>query len=94
MRRAGPSEFSASRRDLLGQPRSGARNRDRQDSAGIIISNDLGNQYAARVIVAPVTSRGVYKIYPFEVLFQAQAGGLRETSKILMDQIRTVDKHR
>jgi mRNA interferase MazF len=59
-----------------------------------IISNDTGNEYSARVIVAPLTSAGTERVYPFEVLLPAREAGLPETSKILLDQIRTVDKVR
>ena len=61
---------------------------------GLIISNDVGNQFSDRVIVAPVTSRGTDRVYPFEVRVDAGEGGVSETSKIVLDQIRTVDKRR
>jgi mRNA interferase MazF len=60
----------------------------------VIISNDTGNQYSARVIVAPLTTGGIGKVYPFEVLVPAAEGGLEHTSKIALDQIRTLDKKR
>jgi mRNA interferase MazF len=60
----------------------------------VIISNDIGNQYAARVIIAPITSKGTNKVYPFEVRLNAGEGGLAQASKILLDQIRAVDKAR
>ncbi|MBC8078424.1 MAG: type II toxin-antitoxin system PemK/MazF family toxin [Chloroflexales bacterium] len=60
----------------------------------VVISNDIGNQYAARVIIAPISTGGTDKVYPFEVLLQAGEGGLRQRSKALLDQIRTVDKSR
>lgn len=60
----------------------------------VIISNDLGNEYSARVIVAPLTSRGTGRVYPFEVLIPAGEGGLTETSKVALDQIRAIDKRR
>jgi mRNA interferase MazF len=60
----------------------------------VIISNDIGNQYASRVIVAPISTGGTDKAYPFEVLLHAGEGGLRQESKALLDQIRTVDKLR
>ena len=34
------------------------------------------------------------RVYPFEVLLPAREAGLPQTSKILLDQIRTVDKAR
>jgi mRNA interferase MazF len=60
----------------------------------LIVSNDVGNQFSERVIVAPLTSGGLNRVYPFEVLIPAGQGGLPETSKVTLDQIRTVDKQR
>lgn len=60
----------------------------------MIISNDIGDQYADRVIVAPVTSGGLDRVDPFEVLVPAGEGGLTQASKVVLDQIRTVDKAR
>ncbi len=60
----------------------------------VIISNDIGNEYSARVIVAAVTSQHLDRIYPFEVLVEAGEGGLAQRSKVLLDQIRSVDKRR
>jgi mRNA interferase MazF len=60
----------------------------------LIISNDVGNRYADRVIVAPISSSGLGKIYPFEVHLNPGEGGLAKETKILLDQIRTLDKSR
>jgi mRNA interferase MazF len=60
----------------------------------LIVSNDVGNQFSQRVIVAPLTSRGLDRVYPFEVLVSAGEGGLADTSKVTLDQIRSVDKRR
>lgn len=60
----------------------------------VIISNNIGNQYADRVIVAPITTAQVAKVYPFEVKVETSEGGLRQTGKILLDQIRAIDKAR
>ncbi|MBI5184975.1 MAG: type II toxin-antitoxin system PemK/MazF family toxin [Nitrospinae bacterium] len=59
----------------------------------VIISNDTGNRYSDRVIVAPITSKGMEKVYPFEVEITAESG-VSDVSKILLDQIRTIDKSR
>jgi mRNA interferase MazF len=45
-------------------------------------------------IVAALTSQGTRRVYPFEVLVRAGEGNLDQTSKVLLDQIRTVDKRR
>ena len=60
----------------------------------LIISNDIGNQFSARVIVAPLTSQHTDKVYPFEVLIPASEGGISQASKVLLDQIRSIDKRR
>jgi mRNA interferase MazF len=60
----------------------------------VIISNDIGNQHAERVIVAPISSGNTSKIYPFEVRLAAGEAGLSKVSKVLLDQLRTVDKAR
>lgn len=60
----------------------------------VIISNDTGNEHADRVIVAPITSRRDNKIYPIEVGLEAGEAGLPRPSKVVLDQIRTVDKSR
>ena len=60
----------------------------------VIISNDVGNQYSARVIVAAITSQHLERRYPFEVLVEAGEGGLAQRSKVLLDQIRSIDKRR
>lgn len=60
----------------------------------VIISNDTGNQYADRVIVAPITSGGRARIYPFEVAVPSGESALSHDSKVVLDQIRTIDKRR
>ncbi len=60
----------------------------------VVISNNVGNQHADRVIVAPLTTANVMKVYPFEVKLEVSEGGVVQTSKVLLDQIRTVDKAR
>jgi mRNA interferase MazF len=62
--------------------------------SAVVISNDVGNRYSDRVIVAPVTSQHTERVYPFEVLVHAGEGGLAHPSKVLLDQVRTVDKLR
>ena len=60
---------------------------------GIIVSNDVNNQFSDTVTVLPVTSN-VTKVYPFEVLLPKKISGLREDCKAKANQIRTVDKRR
>ena len=60
----------------------------------LIISNNVGNRYSDRVVVAPISSMGIQKVYPFEVLIPKGEGGLSRASKVLLDQIRSIDKVR
>jgi len=60
----------------------------------LTISNDIGNEHSARVIVAPVTSKGLRRVYPFEVAVPAGEAGLSVDSKVQLDQIRSLDKQR
>ena len=56
---------------------------------GLILSNNIGNEITNRVIVAPITSN-VEKIYPFEVKIVIE----NKQSKVMLDQIRVIDKSR
>ena len=60
---------------------------------GLIISINAMNHHSPRLIIAPITSK-IGKIYPFEVFIPRGSGGLEKDSKIMMDQIRSLDKRR
>ena len=60
----------------------------------MVVSNDLGNEHSPRVIAAPITSRWVDRVRPFEALLPAGEGGLSQPSKVLLNQVRTLDKRR
>lgn len=60
----------------------------------VIVSNDGANATAARlgrgvVTVVPVTSN-TSRLYPFQVLLEAQATGLDHDSKARAEQVRSV----
>ncbi len=55
----------------------------------VIISNDTGNEFSSRVIVAPITSQ-VSKMYPFDVAITVK----NKIGRALMDQIKAIDKVR
>lgn len=61
---------------------------------GLIISNDVGNRVSSRIIIAPLTSQGIRRIYPFEVLIPEGEAGLIQSSKALVNQMRAIDKQR
>jgi len=60
---------------------------------GLIISINTMNHNSPRLIVAPITS-SVGKVYPFEIFLEAGDGGLDKDSKVMLDQIRSIDKKR
>ncbi|VVB81886.1 PemK-like, MazF-like toxin of type II toxin-antitoxin system [uncultured archaeon] len=60
----------------------------------IIIQNDLGNKYSPITIIAPITSQGMEKAYPIEVPLTRKNSGLDTESKVLLNQIRAIDKRR
>ena len=60
----------------------------------VIIQNDLGNKYSPITIIAPITSQNTEKVYPIEVFLARKVSGLDKDSKVLLNQIRAIDKRR
>jgi len=60
----------------------------------LIVSNNANNTYSPRITVLPITSRPTDDNYPFEAIVPKDTGGLTATSRILANQIRTIDKKR
>ena len=60
----------------------------------VMIQNDVGNEAAPTVIVAPLTTKSFTKPYPINVHISRGVAGLKEDSTILLSQIRTVGKTR
>jgi mRNA interferase MazF len=59
----------------------------------VIISNNIHNQFSPLVTVAPLSSN-INKVYPFEVYVLKESAGLNENSKIMIIQLRSIDKKR
>lgn len=64
----------------------------------VLVSNDAANGTAARLgrgvlTVVPVTS-SIERVFPFQVLLPAGAGGLPRDSKAQAEQVRSVDAER
>lgn len=55
----------------------------------LVVSNDIGNQMANIIMVAPITSK-VKNIYPFEVKVSVKG----KLGKIMLNQCRAIDKSR
>lgn len=58
----------------------------------LVITNNINNEYSSVLTVIPLSSN-TSKIYPFEVLLPS-GNGLEKDSKIMVNQIRTIDKIR
>ncbi|HHZ07079.1 MAG TPA: type II toxin-antitoxin system PemK/MazF family toxin [Clostridiales bacterium] len=60
----------------------------------VIIQNNVGNKYSPTVIVAAITAKvGVKAKLPTHYYINAE-DGLEQPSIILLEQLRTIDKHR
>ena len=60
----------------------------------LIIQNDVGNQYSPVLIIAALTSRPPARPRPTDVLIKPGSSGLQAPSRVLLNQIRTIDKRR
>ena len=60
----------------------------------LVIQNDIANRYSPIVIVAALTSRYDFPLYPTEVLIRKTESILADDSVVLLNQIRSVDKKR
>ena len=60
----------------------------------VIIQNNFGNKYSPITIIAPITSQIKEKTYPIEVLIKEKDSKLKKDSKVLLNQIRAIDKKR
>ena len=60
----------------------------------LILSPDIINAHSPVLLVAPLTSRKTSRVYPFEALVDPPEGGLRIRTKVLLLQMRAVDKNR
>lgn len=61
----------------------------------VILQNNIGNHYSPTVIIAPVTSKVLFKAnLPTHVLLRRSKKRLAQNSIILIEQIRVIDKTR
>ena len=58
----------------------------------VILQNNKGNQHSPTVIVAPLTTQKIKPRLPTHVT--VSSSGLRSSSLVLLEQIRTIDKQR
>jgi mRNA interferase MazF len=57
---------------------------------GLIVSNDVASQCARVLLIAPITSKKVDIIHPFEVAISLNG----KQGKVLLNQCRAIDKRR
>ena len=60
----------------------------------LVISPDVINEHSPVILIAALTSQKTERVYPFEVLVEPPEGGLTRRSKVLLMQLRAVDKRR
>ena len=60
----------------------------------LVLSPDFINLHSPVVILAGITTKKTERVYPFEALVAPPEGGLKQRSKVMLMQIRSVDKRR
>ncbi len=60
----------------------------------LIVQNDIGNRHSPTVIAAAITSKLDKTRLPTHIGIRAADTGLAKDSIVLLEQIRTLDKHR
>ena len=60
----------------------------------LIVQNEIGNRHSPTVIAAAITSRLDKTRLPTHINIRAADTGLAKDSVVLLEQIRTLDKHR
>ena len=60
----------------------------------VIIQNNLGNKFSPITIIAPITSQKIELIHPFEVFLESRNTGWDKSSKVLLNQVRAINKQR
>ena len=66
----------------------------RKTRPALVIQNDIGNRHSPITIVAAITSKFDIPSYPTEVIMESEESGLPQTSAVVLNQIRTVDRQR
>ncbi len=60
----------------------------------LIVQNDVGNRFSPTVIAAAITSQRSKANLPTHITLHAVDSGLARDSIVLLEQVRTLDKHR
>jgi mRNA interferase MazF len=59
-----------------------------------VLSPDAINRASPVIVVAPLTSKRVERIYPFEALIEPPEGALAAPSRVLLLHMRGIDRRR
>jgi mRNA interferase MazF len=60
----------------------------------LVISPDVINEHSPVVLIASITSKKTARVFSFEALIEPPDGGLNQRSKVMLMQLRAVDKRR
>ena len=60
----------------------------------LIIQNNKGNKYSSTTIAAPITTKRVPNYLPIHIFVFTNQTGLPQTSCVLLEQLRVLDKSR
>ena len=60
----------------------------------LIVQNDVGTRFSPTVIAAAITSQQTKANLPTHITLNAVDSGLARDSIVLLEQVRTLDKHR
>lgn len=60
----------------------------------LIVQNDVGNKFSPTVIAAAITSQKDKANLPTHIEVETGNSGLMRDSVVLLEQVRTLDKHR
>lgn len=73
-------------------PEEGMGSEQRGTRPAVVVQNDIGNKHSPTVVVAAITT-GKRKCYPMHLHLQGECG-LAESSMVLCEQVKTIDKGR
>ena len=60
----------------------------------LVVQNDVSNKHSSVVIVAAITSQMPSRKYSHDVHLQPGESGLDRLSRVMLNQLRTIDKQR
>jgi len=75
------------------EPRKGSEQGGKRPC--VLLQTNAVGHIARTLLIAPLTSQKIEKIYPHQVLIKkSRTNGLKEDSKLKLDQLRVIDRER